>query len=302
MGWIEEKKSGGRRRLAPRVLVGRSRQADLCLPGSWVSGEHAVIAWDGAEWKIRDLGSRNGTTVDGRPLESRSDRVMRRGAVVAFGQVEEQWVLADTSPPIPMGVADDQCVQAIDRVLTLPDDEHPQVTVYRDGDRWLAEKGDDEQEEVTDRDALVVDGRIWRLRLPEAREITKAHIGSRRLADFRLELAISRDEEVVQVRLLGDSHRIILEPRTHHYLLVVLARHALDQRAAGLSMAEAGWLDPEELSRMLRLGRTSINVYIHRIRGQVADVGIFDGKNIIERQPGTFALRVAPIEITIVSL
>lgn len=301
MGWIEEKKSGRRRRLAPRVLVGRSRQADLCLPGSWVSGEHAVIAWDGLEWKIRDLGSRNGTTLDGRPLESRTDRSMKRGAVMAFGQAEEQWLLADASGPIPMGLEGDRCVLAIDRVLTLPDDESPSVTVYREGDRWLAEQGEVERE-VTDRDALVVDGAIWSLRLPEAREITQAHISSRRLADFRLELAVSRDEEVVQVRLLCDSHRIILEPRSHHYMLVILARHALDQRGDGHSTGEAGWLDPEELSRLLRLGRQSINVYIHRIRGQVADVGIFDGKGIIERQPGTFALRIAPIEIELVAL
>src|SRR6185369_7529735 len=49
-------------------LVGRSRLADLRMNEPTVSGEHAVLRWTGREWELHDLGSRNGTIVDGRRL------------------------------------------------------------------------------------------------------------------------------------------------------------------------------------------------------------------------------------------
>src|SRR5262245_56689997 len=51
--------------LAARVVVGRASTATLRLGDSRVSGEHATVLWTGAAWEIRDLGSRNGTFVDG---------------------------------------------------------------------------------------------------------------------------------------------------------------------------------------------------------------------------------------------
>jgi hypothetical protein len=53
---------------ANRVTLGRSEEADLVLPYDNVSRRHALI-WrsDGKSW-IRDLGSSNGTTVDGDPV------------------------------------------------------------------------------------------------------------------------------------------------------------------------------------------------------------------------------------------
>jgi len=50
---------------ANRVIIGRSDEADLVLPYDNVSRKHALV-WrsDGQAW-IRDLGSANGTSVDG---------------------------------------------------------------------------------------------------------------------------------------------------------------------------------------------------------------------------------------------
>ncbi len=53
---------------ANRVTIGRSEEADIVLPYEDVSRKHALI-WrsDGRSW-IRDLGSSNGTVVDGTVL------------------------------------------------------------------------------------------------------------------------------------------------------------------------------------------------------------------------------------------
>jgi len=52
------------------VLIGRDPSADVCVPEQAVSRQHARIAFDGTRWVLTDLGSRNGTMVDGACIAS----------------------------------------------------------------------------------------------------------------------------------------------------------------------------------------------------------------------------------------
>jgi hypothetical protein len=68
-----------------RVTVGRSPSCDCVLPEDCVSREHAELRRDGERWLLRDLGSSNGTRVNGmrviEPVEVRpGDRVSLGGA------------------------------------------------------------------------------------------------------------------------------------------------------------------------------------------------------------------------------
>jgi transcriptional regulator with GAF, ATPase, and Fis domain len=49
----------------PLVVIGRDAPTDVCIPEQAVSRQHASIAFDGSRWVLSDLGSRNGTMVDG---------------------------------------------------------------------------------------------------------------------------------------------------------------------------------------------------------------------------------------------
>jgi transcriptional regulator with GAF, ATPase, and Fis domain len=49
----------------PNVVIGRDSTADVCVPEQAVSRQHARIAFDGTRWVLTDLGSRNGSMVDG---------------------------------------------------------------------------------------------------------------------------------------------------------------------------------------------------------------------------------------------
>src|ERR1700733_6641319 len=49
----------------PGVVIGRDATADVCVPEQAVSRQHARISFDGTRWVLTDLGSRNGTMVDG---------------------------------------------------------------------------------------------------------------------------------------------------------------------------------------------------------------------------------------------
>ncbi|MEB2311070.1 MAG: sigma 54-interacting transcriptional regulator [Sorangiineae bacterium] len=53
---------------SPRVVIGRDESATLPLPVKAVSRTHAELVLSQGRWLVRDLGSRNGTLVDGHPV------------------------------------------------------------------------------------------------------------------------------------------------------------------------------------------------------------------------------------------
>ena len=76
---------------AEKLLIGRRRQCDLKLAGKSVSREHAMILWVEAGVRIVDLGSTNGTFVDGELVEN---CVLESGAVIQLGDYEIEFVAA----------------------------------------------------------------------------------------------------------------------------------------------------------------------------------------------------------------
>jgi hypothetical protein len=62
---------GGRRRMlsGDRVVVGRSREADLVVDDPNVSRRHAELRREHDDWTIADLGSTNGVKVNGRRVD-----------------------------------------------------------------------------------------------------------------------------------------------------------------------------------------------------------------------------------------
>src|SRR6516164_3291445 len=55
-----------------RLTVGRSSAAELCFPeDAGLSRQHFAFEYDGAEWTVQDLGSKNGTYVNNIPLKAR---------------------------------------------------------------------------------------------------------------------------------------------------------------------------------------------------------------------------------------
>jgi pSer/pThr/pTyr-binding forkhead associated (FHA) protein len=67
------------------VAIGRSSGCDVVLPDDTVSGRHAEISTDGAIYTVRDLGSRNGTWVNGQKVTAPCP--LNAGDRVAFGQI-----------------------------------------------------------------------------------------------------------------------------------------------------------------------------------------------------------------------
>ncbi len=67
-----------------RVTIGRSRDSDIFLPDQWLSRHHAEILKKDASFFLHDMGSKNGTLLNGEPVHG--DRRLRHGDVVTLGE------------------------------------------------------------------------------------------------------------------------------------------------------------------------------------------------------------------------
>jgi sigma-B regulation protein RsbU (phosphoserine phosphatase) len=67
-----------------RVTIGRSRESDICLPDQWLSRMHAEILRLGERFQLRDLGSKNGTLLNGQVLQAPHD--LQLGDVISLGE------------------------------------------------------------------------------------------------------------------------------------------------------------------------------------------------------------------------
>ncbi len=92
---------GAAHAVGPRTSIGRNQDGQLVILASSVSREHAELKITDAGWSVRDLGSRNGTFVDGTRVQGRVSMPVR--AVLKIGDVA-LWFLAEvvhepSSPP-----------------------------------------------------------------------------------------------------------------------------------------------------------------------------------------------------------
>jgi hypothetical protein len=78
------------------LTVGRQPSCDLVINDPSVSKEHARLCWHGrtAACTVVDLGSRNGTLLNGHPLESHKEFYVRDGDLVRFGDADFAYLTA----------------------------------------------------------------------------------------------------------------------------------------------------------------------------------------------------------------
>ncbi|MEE9513617.1 MAG: FHA domain-containing protein [Anaerolineales bacterium] len=76
----------GRHSLFDNNRIGRAADNSLVLHDETASAHHARLSFQDGQWWLEDLGSRNGTAVNGIPLEG--PLVVTYGDQIAFGRVE----------------------------------------------------------------------------------------------------------------------------------------------------------------------------------------------------------------------
>jgi FHA domain len=292
--------------LEPEHLVGRSALCALQLNETYVSAQHASFRWTSAAWELKDLGSRNGTFLNGTQIRGGQPCPVRRGAVIAFGQLDQEWHMDADEAPRPMVVALDSSDRPFPLdgdILALPSADDPQMTIYRGSDgQWRIERSDEPVTFIENQSRFEIGGRTFRFSCPVSVASTTTCERNREIRSVRLAFKVSRDEEYVHLRAECAGASFDLGSRAHHYLLLTLARHRLADATLQLPETSCGWVYQDDLVKALASSPPQLNIDIFRIRKQFSGLGILDASDIVERRPRTRQLRIGVASFDIASV
>lgn len=98
VGRLRVVKSGNDKQLRPgttldlesETTIGAAPDNSVTLGDRFISGHHARLRWDGSRWWLEDLGSRNGTYVDGKKCVPYQPESVRTGMSIQMGDMTFQ--------------------------------------------------------------------------------------------------------------------------------------------------------------------------------------------------------------------
>jgi hypothetical protein len=83
-----------------RTVIGRGHDADITVDDTGTSRKHVEVLWDGERGQVNDLGSTNGTTVNGQRV---SKAILEPGSTIQIGRTRMVFrVLPQSSTPQPV--------------------------------------------------------------------------------------------------------------------------------------------------------------------------------------------------------
>lgn len=292
VGTLLDTRTGVLVTLDSHTLVGRGPNCNLRLSEVLVSSEHASIIWVNSNWVLRDLGSTNGTWIDGEAIATGRDYTLTEGMVFGFGGQNLAWRLMDAHPPEPMVLPLRGGMPCLiqDGVIAIPTAQGPVATIFQDSEGgWTLEVQDDVKP-IQPGSLFDASGSSWRFSCPIQWQPTVPLHAIRMLEGCTLLFRVSRDEESVAVKVETDRESVDLGGSNAYYMLLTLAR--LRMREAKPATAEAGWVHRDELARMLRCDQQLLNVWICRVRAKLSAAGFVDYSTIVERRDGSGLLRI----------
>lgn len=266
-----------------RCLVGRSTLADVQLDSRRASSEHASIGWHSGRWTVRDLGSSNGTTVNGRPLLTRDRVTLTAGSVLRFGGEDETWTLSDASAPEPCAVllGPQQYLWGQQALLVLPSAEEPEASVFSEGKSWRLDAGS-RMTTPECGDIVRLESGYFRLLLPETGTESDALTAEREFDIGRIKLTFIVTAERIVLSMEQDSMQTQLPSRACLHTLLALARERMTQGPG----QDSGWVSSLDLAEKRGCSVEKVNVDVHRLRKMFQESGVHQAAQIVERDDG----------------
>jgi hypothetical protein len=293
MGAIRRKFDGAVVFLPNQLIVGRADSCGLVLRVASVSGSHALLRWRDPEWILVDLGSRNGTYLNGRRVggvAGSNTEVVHEGDELAFAERDETWMLIDATPPRPVLVPDDGSAPIRLRegeLVALPTESDTQGYIYCESMVWKFEDTAGRISDLPPGAPLLLGEMVFRLHLPgPAPETPPAlvPVTDCTLENVSLDIHVSPDEETAAITALVFGDRFTLPARTHLYLLAHLARQRLASTNGGLLTEDGGWVGVEEACRDLGISTPeALAVTVYRCRKDFERVGIREASRLVDR-------------------
>ena len=254
-------------------LIGRhSTSVDTVLNNPKASRIHATICWDGQHWTLQDTSS-NGTFVNATKMVPNSFKTLAVKDRIYFANPESGvWVVEDLSPPKCMLVPEnfDGASILLDKALMLPDEKAPEIMLYKSpSGGWLCES-DNGIVKLNHGSKVGVRGMLWSFdEAIVSAETMQLEAQTNELANISVKFRVSQDEEHVWMDVLIHKQQFELGERSHHYLLLMLARKYQQDTKDGFSSNERGWYEKEQLLKMMDLEEVNFNMMIYRFKKQL---------------------------------
>lgn len=272
--------------------LGRGTTNDLVLADARVSSNHLVVWTEGDSVWLEDLGSRNGTTLDGTPLTGR--REAGTGALVVMGGNIHMRIsgtadprndlpgllLEDTHSGVRVPIRSDRLVIGSDPgcALVIPEAAPQAATLLiHPGEVWLGTNED--TSELTIDHPFEVAGRTLVLRAAGTSATRTEALDEAR---YPYSLTVQMDGPAgpagrLKNKKTGVEHLTTSEIRAT--LLFVLARQLRADLDSGEPPDERGWMHDDDIAsgiwgrERFRLEPNNFHVLVHRLRKEVKGAG-----------------------------
>lgn len=265
-------------RLEGRPLaIGRAPDNDLILTSAEISSHHALCFFERDQFRVRDLGSTNGTFLNGTRI---TEEVLKVGDVLRVGDVELQ-TTESVARPVGFQIVQVDGPVAFTVEHGFPVPGHPSSMLYVEEDGvFLDLDGSVRQLVPGETFELGTTSFALEATLPTAQTVP---------LDGRLPYRLEVDLQLDQARLTApDLEPVEVTASTRVALLYVLGR-------------ETGWVADDAIGSgvwgraWVRNDPNNLNVLLHRLRHQVHRGG-YD-KRFVERRRGAMRLNVETVVV-----
>jgi hypothetical protein len=296
MARVAQRGTGLQSELDFEGVIGRGPRCGLRVDDPRVSQLHALIRWTGTDWEVRDLGSLNGTFVEGDRLESGGSRLLSAGDEVRVADAAA-WTFLDVSPPLPRIEGEDgRLLRArTPDLIRIPEAGPAAAWLLRTPDgQWCLEDADGASV-ITHGDTFSCAGTNWRFNAPVTTSPTERADGAGE--GFKLVFQVAANQEHIVVTVRRGDRTAELEPRSHGELLLFLARAWLEDERS--SPWERGWVHQDLVCRDLAVPRRTLNTHVHRARRQLEECGLRDAEVVLQRRVSAQQLRLDVVSVLI---
>lgn len=280
--------------LQPMHLFGRGHHVDTRLPDPSCSRLQCIIEYHHDTWSIHDK-SKNGTYLNGERLHE-CKKQLNNGDVVSFSaDHSSNWKLTDDSAPRPVLIQEQgNSFIELSSLNILPSELQPEIFLSRHANAWTVEKGQLSQS-VKGGDKLEFAGKLWTFFPNDLTNKTVTHTFS---ADTptRLHFDISLNEENVRLKLTHDNNEIDMGYKSHHELLLFLARQRICDRRNDIPFHDQGWLATNILLSGLGIDENHLNILVYRARKAVEPLA--SELALVERRQGEIRLAACKLFLT----
>jgi hypothetical protein len=282
------------------TVVGRGH-AGIVIDHRTVSAQHARVSYFDGAWHIRDLGSKNGTYVDGQRVDVGPWRRLEAGARIDLGGAP--WFrVADLRPPTMHARSEGGVIALpVDGVLALPSSDAPEVLVMQGNEGHVLER-DGREAPVVDGTEVTAGGQLWRIfiggsdaDLFETQPTTPA----RDLRSTHLVFTEALDVGLVRLCVAADDGQVAISGRSFIAVLLHLARARLADRHQAIEEHECGWRTRRDILGSLKITPEKLNLDLHRARRVLSAEGVHAVDALIERRRERGMLRIGPGNLTI---